>query len=214
MSAGPSHPDKAAIATRWDRGSGMEPDPTLSPLTRHCHGLMLSAQCERHGTLGLGLDDCSCRSKDVFISLPCLETITNVDFSSTGERWMFILPMWFLLSCLSWPAHPSYFWGALIIKAPLLLLPCWVASGRRRTCLGKLCSSSKSEWQRKGPMVLVPVVITNKGKDHMAFHTSSVPFSNMHKRDCVNRARASACVRSRLDFLWLVNVVCWVGCIC
>lgn len=193
----------------------MEPDPTLSPLTWHCHGPRLSAQCEMHGTLGLGLDDCSCRSKDVFISLFCVVTITIVDFSSTRERWMFILPTCFLLSCLSWPAHPSYsFWGALIIKAPPLLLPWRVASGWRRSCLGKLSGSSQSEWQRKGPMVPVPAVITNEGKDHMAFRTSSVPFNNMHKRDRVNRARASACVRNRLDFLWLVNVVCWVGCIC
>ena len=54
----------------------------------------------------------------------------------------------------------------------------------------------------------IPVVTANKGKDHMAFRTSSVPFSSLHKGDHVNKARMSAFFRHRVDFVWLVNVMC------
>lgn len=54
----------------------------------------------------------------------------------------------------------------------------------------------------------IPVVTANKGNDHMAFRISSVPFSSLHKGDHVNRARMSAFFRHRVDFVWLVNVMC------
>lgn len=77
---GPSHPDTSALAMPWEWGSGREPllpDPTLFPLTclsLALLGLRLSAQWDMH-CADHGLDDCSCRSQDVFISLPCLVTI-------------------------------------------------------------------------------------------------------------------------------------------
>lgn len=64
------------------------------------------------------------------------------------------------------------------------------------------------------PMILTPVVVTKEGKGHGTSQTSSVPLSSMHKRDHVTRARASDFFRSRLGIIWLVNVVCWVGCGC
>lgn len=79
--AGPSQPDTPALATPWERGSGMEPllpNPTLLPLTWLSLALLgprPSAEWEMRCTPDHALDDCSCRSQDVFISLPCLVTI-------------------------------------------------------------------------------------------------------------------------------------------
>lgn len=157
--AGPSHPDTSALAMPWEQGSGREPllpDSTLLRLTclsLELLGPRLSAQWEMHCTLDHGLDDCRCRSQDVFISLPCLVTIMKAvalaGLSYTRERRVFILPMWFLLSCLSWSARPSYpFWGALITKAPSILPLRSVDRGRKSSCLGKLSSYCQPEWRR------------------------------------------------------------------
>lgn len=64
---------------------------------------------------------------DVSISLPYLVTIMKTVVLqaclNTSERWIFILPAWFLFSCVSWSSLPSYlFGGALVPKAPSILL--------------------------------------------------------------------------------------------
>lgn len=54
------------------------PDPTPLPLTFLSLALLgprLSARWETHCALDHALDDCSCRTQDIFISLPCLVTI-------------------------------------------------------------------------------------------------------------------------------------------
>lgn len=83
---------------------------------------------------------------DVSIFLPYLVTIMKTvvlqAFPNTRERWIFILPAWFLFSCVSWPGVPSYlFWGALIIKALSILLLHWMDCGRKRGCFRMLCQT-------------------------------------------------------------------------
>lgn len=74
------------------------------------------------------------------------ESCSAAGLSYTRERWIFILPMWFRLSCLSWSARPSYpFWGPPITKAPSILPLRRVDRGRKRSCLGKLSSSCQPE---------------------------------------------------------------------
>lgn len=147
---------------------------------------------------------------DVSISLPYLVTVMKAVVLqaclNTRERWIFILPARFLLSCVSLSGLPSHlFWGALVTKAPSILLLQRMDCGRKRSCLKKLCQTgwwwyshlrSSPKRGRATWLSILPVF--------------SVPLGSLHKVDHVSRARVSAFFRSRLDTIGLVNMVWWV----
>lgn len=111
------------------RGQGWSPCGQIPPwclwpaFPWHCwvRGSRLRGKCTAVGiTLWMS-------AADVSISLPYLVTIMKTVVLqaclNTSERWIFILPAWFLFSCVSWSSLPSYlFWGALVPKAPSILL--------------------------------------------------------------------------------------------
>lgn len=114
--ADPCHPvsNPHAVVGQWIRNRSAVPDPTLLPLC--CLSLTL---------LGLQGSQPSVRCTTILmaaaagdrmlssLSLVCdnHECSSIADFSYIGQRWMFILPLWVLLSWPSWLALPSYpFW--------------------------------------------------------------------------------------------------------
>lgn len=108
---------------------------------------------------------------DVSISLPYLVTIMKTVVLqaclNTRERWIFILSAWFLLAVSpGWVFLPTCF--------------------EERSLLKHHPSSWHREWQEEKllqdalpdrvMMVLTSEVITKEGKDHRAFHTSTLPY--------------------------------------
>lgn len=147
---------------------------------------------------------------DVSISLPYLVTIMNTVVLqaclNTRERWIFILPVWFLFSCVSWPGLPSYlFWGALITKAPSILLLQRMDRGRRRSCLRMLCQTG---WWWCSHLRSSPKRGRATGPSKLPLF--SVPLGCLQKMDHASWARVKAFFWSRLGTIWLVNMVWWV----
>lgn len=144
---------------------------------------------------------------DVSISLPYLVTIMKTAVLQASlnswERWIFILPAQFLFSCVSWSGLPSYlFSGALVTKAPSILLLQRLDCGRKRSCFRMLCQTgwwwcshlrSSPERGRATQPSILPIF--------------SVPLGSL---DHASQARVSAFFRSRLDTIWLVNMAWWV----
>lgn len=170
MSAGRSSvTDRSVLAVPWEQGSGVEPlwaDPTLVPLTclPLARGSRLRGKCT---ALGITL---LMSAADLSISLPYLVTIMKTVVLqaslNTRERWIFILPAWFLFSCVSWSGLPSYlFWGVLITKVPSILLLQRLDCGRKRSCFRMLCQTG---WWWCWHLRSSP----KRRRTHRAFHTS------------------------------------------
>lgn len=131
------------------------PDPTPLPLT--CLSLVLlgprlSARWEMHCALDHALDDRSCRTQDVFHSSPLSgdnhENCSAAGSSCTREKWMLILPTWFLLSCLSWSARPScpFFEQCSSLKRrPSSHCGGWIVAGKEAALGSSLATASQSD---------------------------------------------------------------------
>lgn len=135
---------------------------------------------------------------DASVALPYLVTIMKTAVLqaclNTRERWIFILPAWFLFSCVSWLGLPSYlFWGALVTKAPSILLLQRMDRGRKRSCLRKLCQTGWWWCSHLRPS-------TNRGRatQPSILPFFSVPLGSLHEMDHVRWARVSAFLGAEL----------------
>lgn len=102
------------VVGQWIRSGSTVLDPTLLPLS--CLSLTLQGLQGSQPSVGCTMVlMAAAAGSRVLSSLSIIcdnhECCSIADFSYIRERWMFILPVWFLLSWPSWLAYPSYpFW--------------------------------------------------------------------------------------------------------